>query len=234
MTSADRPMPDRPPGTVMPGIRSGAPHAPDPDPEEPEPVPPEPAPPQPVPPGPVPFDPDSPGAELPQVVLFDRDGTLVDSGPYCTDPEQVRPMPAARRALELLREAGVAVGVTTTQPGIAHGLIDEADAHAVNQRVEELLGPFSLWRMCPHAVTSGCDCRTPRPGMVLSAAAELGVPPARVVVIGDLGADMAAAAAAGATGVLVPTPGTRPAEVQAAPAVRPDLLAAVRLVLGVA
>jgi beta-phosphoglucomutase-like phosphatase (HAD superfamily) len=67
--------------------------------------------------------------------------------------------------------------------------------------------------------------------MVLDAAAELGVDPREVVVIGDIGADVEAAAAAGARGVLVPTPVTRPEEVAAAPVVAPDLRSAVELVL---
>ena len=68
--------------------------------------------------------------------------------------------------------------------------------------------------------------------MVLAAAAELGVPPRRVAVIGDIGADVGAAAAAGARSVLVPTPVTRRQEIVDAPVVRKDLMAAVRYVLG--
>jgi beta-phosphoglucomutase-like phosphatase (HAD superfamily) len=67
--------------------------------------------------------------------------------------------------------------------------------------------------------------------MVLAAAAALAVPAGRVVVIGDIGADVGAAHAAGARAVLVPTPVTRPEEVAAAPAVAADLLSAVRLAL---
>ncbi|MDT7709471.1 MAG: D-glycero-D-manno-heptose 1,7-bisphosphate phosphatase [Pseudonocardiales bacterium] len=68
--------------------------------------------------------------------------------------------------------------------------------------------------------------------MVLAAAAALDVPPERVTVIGDIGADVAAARAAGARSVLVPTPLTRSVEVRDAPVVRDDLLAAARHVLG--
>ena len=68
--------------------------------------------------------------------------------------------------------------------------------------------------------------------MVLAAAAALGVPPQRTTVIGDIGADVEAARAAGADAVLVPTPVTRPQEIADAPVVRDDLLAAVRHVLG--
>jgi D-glycero-D-manno-heptose 1,7-bisphosphate phosphatase len=168
----------------------------------------------------------------PAAVLFDRDGTLVVDVPYNADPEQVRPVATARAALDLLRGAGIPVGVVTNQSGIARGLIPPAAALAVNARVNALLGPFAVWCMCPHGPDDGCACRKPRPGMVLEAAERLGVDPRDVAVVGDIGADLAAAEAAGARSVLVPTPVTRAEEVRAAPVVRPDLLAAVRYLLG--
>jgi D-glycero-D-manno-heptose 1,7-bisphosphate phosphatase len=67
--------------------------------------------------------------------------------------------------------------------------------------------------------------------MVLAAGRRLGVAPERVAVIGDIGADVEAAVAAGAAALLVPTPVTRPEEVAAAPAVQPDLVTAVRHLL---
>jgi len=67
---------------------------------------------------------------------------------------------------------------------------------------------------------------------VLRAAAELGVDPGSCAVVGDIGADVGAAAAAGARGVLVPTPRTRPEEVRAAREVAGDLGRAVDLLLG--
>lgn len=169
--------------------------------------------------------------EIPGAVLFDRDGTLIVDVPYCADPRQVRPVPAAREALALLRAARVPVGVVTNQSGIGRGLFAAGAADAVNREVDRLLGPFDVWRVCPHRPDDGCGCRKPKPGMVLSAAAELGLAPQRVVVIGDIGADVEAAAAAGATGVLVPTPVTRPEEVRTAAIVRPDLTSAVRYLL---
>jgi phosphoglycolate phosphatase-like HAD superfamily hydrolase len=67
--------------------------------------------------------------------------------------------------------------------------------------------------------------------MVLAACAELGIDPARCVVVGDVAADTDAAAAAGAVGVLVPTPATRRSEVEAAVRVAEDLEQAVDGVL---
>jgi D-glycero-D-manno-heptose 1,7-bisphosphate phosphatase len=168
---------------------------------------------------------------VPEAVLFDRDGTLVVDVPYNGDPDLVRPVPGAGAALHLLRAAGIPVGVVSNQSGIARGLLTAAQVNAVNRRVEELLGPFAVWQVCPHGPGEGCPCRKPCPGMVLAAARELGVDPAATAVIGDIGADVGAAAAAGAAAVLVPTPETRPEEVTAAPVVRPDLVAAVRHLL---
>jgi len=168
----------------------------------------------------------------PEVVLFDRDGTLVVDVPYCDNPLLVRPMPTAAAALSLLRAAGVPVGVVTNQSGIGRGLISAAAAEAVNREVDRLLGPFPVFLTCPHAPDDGCSCRKPRPGMLLEAAERLGVRPDRMAFVGDIGSDVEAAEAAGAIPVLVPTPVTRPEEIRRAPVVRPTLLAAVEHLLG--
>ncbi|GAA4615559.1 hypothetical protein GCM10023195_68620 [Actinoallomurus liliacearum] len=147
-----------------------------------------------------------------RAVLFDRDGTLIHDVPYNKDPEKVEPVPGAKEALDLARRAGLRVGVVTNQSAIARGLATEAEVAAVNARVTELLGPFDTWRQCPHGTGDGCDCRKPAPGLVLQAAADLGVAPEECLVVGDIGGDVAAARAAGARGVLIPTPRTRPGE----------------------
>ena len=153
---------------------------------------------------------------LPDLVLFDRDGTLVRDFPYNGDPAWIRPMDGAREALDRLRARGVRVGVATNQSGVARGLITAEQVAACNARMAELLGPFDTVQVCPHGPDEGCACRKPAPGMVTAACAELGVDPGRCVVIGDVGADVEAAAAAAAVGILVPTPVTRRAEVAAA------------------
>jgi histidinol-phosphate phosphatase family protein len=167
----------------------------------------------------------------PSAVLLDRDGTLVEDVPYNGDPAAVRMMPGARAALDRLRAAGVRLAVVSNQSGIGRGLVSEADVRAVNARVEELLGPLGVWRVCPHAPDEPCWCRKPAPGLIIGAAAELGVAPGECVVIGDIGADMDAARAAGARAILVPTPRTRSEEVAAAPAVAGSIEHAVDLVL---
>jgi D-glycero-D-manno-heptose 1,7-bisphosphate phosphatase len=168
----------------------------------------------------------------PAAVLFDRDGTLVVDVPYCGDPRLVRPMPTARMALDRLRAARIPTGVATNQSGIGRGIITRTAAEAVNAEVDRLLGPFDVWRTCPHAPDDGCTCRKPLPGMLLDAAAALGVEPSRLAFVGDVGADVEAALAAGAVAVLVPTAVTRPEEIRAAPVVRRSLRDAVEYLLG--
>ncbi|WP_435864348.1 HAD-IIIA family hydrolase [Streptomyces sparsogenes] len=173
-----------------------------------------------------------PGATPPlAAVLFDRDGTLIEDVPYNGDPGRVRPMPGARAAVEAVRGRGLSLGVVSNQSGVARGLLTRERVVAVRRRVEELLGPFGVWAVCPHGPDDGCGCRKPAPGLVHAACAELGVDPARAAVVGDIGADLAAARAAGARGVLVPTSVTRPEEVAAAEESAPDLLTAVRRLL---
>jgi HAD superfamily hydrolase (TIGR01662 family) len=170
----------------------------------------------------------------PRAVLFDRDGTLVVDVPYNGDPGRVELMPGARAALDTLRAAGIAVGLVSNQSGVARGRLAPAQVDAVNARLAELAGPFDAVAWCPHGPEDGCDCRKPAPGLVLRAAAELGVAPEECAVVGDIGSDVQAARAAGARGVLVPTPVTRPEEIAAAPETAPDLLTAVHRLLEVA
>jgi histidinol-phosphate phosphatase family protein len=165
-------------------------------------------------------------------VLLDRDGTLVVDVPYNADPERVVPVPGARRALDRLRAAGVQLAVVTNQSGIGRGLMSAEDVAAVNERVEQLLGPLGPWLVCPHDPDARCACRKPRPGLVLQAASRLGVAPDDCAVVGDIASDLGAAAAAGARGVLVPNERTRPEEIAAAPEVAVDLDEAVDLLIG--
>ncbi|MFH8369888.1 D-glycero-alpha-D-manno-heptose-1,7-bisphosphate 7-phosphatase [Streptomyces sp. NPDC018031] len=168
---------------------------------------------------------------LPAAVLFDRDGTLVQDVPYNGDPRRVRPMPGARAALARLRRHDVPLGVVSNQSGVARGLLSYRQVEAVRHRVEDLLGPFDVWAVCPHGPGDACGCRKPAPGLIRAACRRLGVPPHRTVVIGDIGSDLAAAHAAGAAGILVPTPATLPAEVATADRTAHDLPTAVRDIL---
>ena len=169
--------------------------------------------------------------QRPAAVLFDRDGTLVHDVPYNGDPALVQPMPGARAALDRLRAAGIPTAVVSNQSGVARGILTRQQVDAVNAQVEAVLGPLGPFLVCEHGPEDGCGCRKPAPGMVDAAARALGVDPADCALIGDIGADVGAALAAGARPVLVPTAVTRQEEVDAAPEVAADLLSAVGLLL---
>jgi histidinol-phosphate phosphatase family protein len=169
---------------------------------------------------------------VPRAVLLDRDGTLVVDLPFNRDPERVEPMPGAAAALARLRAAGVATAVVSNQSGVALGRLTREDVDALNARIDALLGPLGPVFVCAHGPNDGCRCRKPAPGLLEAAARHLGVPLRDCVVVGDIGADIEAARAAGARAILVPTPVTRAEEIAAAPVVAHDLEHAVRLLLG--
>jgi histidinol-phosphate phosphatase family protein len=171
-------------------------------------------------------------AKRPEAVLLDRDGTLVVDVPYNAEPERVVPVAGARPALDRLRAAGIPLAVVTNQSGVGRGYVTREQLAAVNERIEELLGPFDWWAICTHRPDEACACRKPGPGLVAEAARALGADPGRCVVIGDIGSDVEAARAAGARAILVPNDKTRREEVAAASVVAPTLTDAVDLVLG--
>jgi len=143
-----------------------------------------------------------------EAVLFDRDGTLIEDVPYNGDPERVATKPGAAAAVDAARAQQLLTGVVTNQSGIGRGLLSPGEVEQVNRRVDALLGPFDVWAVCPHAPSDSCRCRKPAPGLVSDAAARLGIRTDRVVVVGDRLADLGAAHAAGAVGVLVPSEAT--------------------------
>jgi HAD superfamily hydrolase (TIGR01662 family) len=163
----------------------------------------------------------APVPAAPLAILVDRDDTLIEDVPYNDDPERVLPRPGVRAALQRARARGVRLAIVSNQSGIARGLQTPDGVAAVMARTDALLGPFDAIRWCPHGPDDRCACRKPAPGMLLDAAAALGVEPARCAMVGDIGADVEAARGAGMRAILVPTERTRPEEVAAAPEVAP-------------
>ncbi len=93
--------------------------------------------------------------------------------------------------------------MVSNQSGVGRKLITLEQVEAVNRRVDELLGPFAGWFVCPHAPDDDCDCRKPKPRLILDAAKAFGVRPAACVLIGDRESDVLAARNAGATPIRV-------------------------------
>lgn len=141
-----------------------------------------------------------------QAVLFDRDETLVVDVPFNGDPARVEPAPNARALLDRLRAAGLRLAVVSNQSGIGRGYITAEQVDAVNRRIDELLGPFDGFFVCPHAPQDACECRKPKPKLILDAARALGVDPACCYVVGDRDSDVEAARNAGAIPIKIAGP----------------------------
>jgi D-glycero-D-manno-heptose 1,7-bisphosphate phosphatase len=143
-----------------------------------------------------------------RVILLDRDGVINrDSTNFVKSVEEFVPLPGAIEAIARLSQAGYRLGVCTNQSGIGRGLLTEAEARRIHDHLLKLveagggtLGPIVY---CPHLPDAGCDCRKPKPGMLLRAMAELEADAADTTFVGDSMRDLLAARAAGCAAVLV-------------------------------
>jgi D-glycero-D-manno-heptose 1,7-bisphosphate phosphatase len=104
-----------------------------------------------------------------------------------------------------LRAAGLKLGVLTNQSGVGRDMITEEQMHAVNARVEELLGPFDGWFVCMHGPDDDCACRKPKPKLIFDAARAWNIDASAIVVVGDKESDVGAANNAGAQAIKVGT-----------------------------
>lgn len=142
--------------------------------------------------------------------FLDRDGTINESPPegdYLSDPERVRLLPGAVRAIATLNRLGIHTVVVTNQRGIGRGLMTEDDLRLVNGRLVELLAAegakVDAIFHCPH-LEGECDCRKPGSGMFLKAEAEVsGVRLAGAAMIGDSPLDILAGLRLDLTTVLI-------------------------------
>jgi D-glycero-D-manno-heptose 1,7-bisphosphate phosphatase len=148
--------------------------------------------------------------------FIDRDGTLTEEVGYVNHPARLRLLPRSAEAVRRLNAAGVAAVVVTNQAGIARGYFSEDVLHAVNEAlIRELRragATLDGLYVCPHHPSEGeppyrahCECRKPRPGLLLRAAGELGLDLARSTMVGDKASDLVPGRAVGAAAVLVLT-----------------------------
>lgn len=151
-----------------------------------------------------------------EAVFLDRDGTLIEEVNYLSAPEQVRLISGAAEAVRRVNEAGVLVVVVTNQAGVARGYFPEGRVAEVHAHLSALLAEggakIDAYYHCPHHPTEGvgpyrvaCACRKPEPGLLLTAARELGIDLSRSWMIGDKLCDARAGEAAGCRTVLVRT-----------------------------
>jgi D-glycero-D-manno-heptose 1,7-bisphosphate phosphatase len=141
-------------------------------------------------------------------VFVDRDGVLnraeVREGkPFAPQRvEHFKLLPGVAAAMRQLREAGYCLVVVTNQPDIGNGLVGEAIVAAIHQKLRARV-PVDDIRVCPHSQEAGCDCRKPKPGMLLAAASEHHIDLASSYIIGDRISDVIAGNAAGCYTIFV-------------------------------
>jgi D-glycero-D-manno-heptose 1,7-bisphosphate phosphatase len=149
-------------------------------------------------------------------VFLDRDGTIIREHGHFWEPRLIELVPRAADAIRRLKGAGFLIIVTTNQSAIARGIFDEHQFWIGQRRVEELLAEQGIKLdavyFCPHHPTEGdtpykqeCDCRKPKPGMILRAAREYGINLQRSFMVGDSPVDVGAGNAAGVRVVQVQT-----------------------------
>jgi len=149
-------------------------------------------------------------------VFIDRDGTLTEEVGYVNHPSRLRLLPRSAEAIRRLNAAGVPAVVVTNQAGIARGYFSEDVLHLVNgelrAQLERAGARLDGVYVCPHHPKEGeppyraaCDCRKPKPGLLLKAATDLDLDLAQSVMVGDKPSDLEVAPQVGARSVLVLT-----------------------------
>jgi D-glycero-D-manno-heptose 1,7-bisphosphate phosphatase len=147
-------------------------------------------------------------------VFLDRDGTLSHEVGYVNELSRFRLFPYSVAAVRALNKHGLLAVVATNQAGVARGYFPEAQIHEVHDslRAQMAEGGARLdgVYVCMHHPSVGeppyrqeCDCRKPKPGLLLRAAAELDIDLKRSYVVGDREGDLKLAWSVGARAVLV-------------------------------
>jgi D-glycero-D-manno-heptose 1,7-bisphosphate phosphatase len=145
-----------------------------------------------------------------KLVILDRDGVInVESDAFVKSADEWIPVTGSIDGIRILTEAGFTIAVASNQSGLGRGLFDKQALQQMHEKmsrlVEEAGGRIDRIVVCPHHPDDGCDCRKPKPGLLLQLAKHYRIPLAGVPVIGDSARDIEAAQAAGARPILVLT-----------------------------
>lgn len=153
-----------------------------------------------------------------RAVFLDRDGTINKYVGFLRSPEEMELLPGAAEAIKRINESGYLAIVVTNQPVIARGEVTVEQLDEIHNKLETLLGQEGAYLdaiyYCPHHPDKGfpgeipelkidCDCRKPKPGMLLKAAEDFNIDLSQSWMIGDDERDMEAGKAAGCQTVLV-------------------------------
>ena len=149
-------------------------------------------------------------------IFLDRDGTINEQMGYINHTCRFQLLPGAAEAIKKLNDADIPVVVISNQSGLARGYFPEELLVAVHEKMNRLLAETDAHvdgiYYCPHhpeakeeRFRAACNCRKPKPGLVLQASEEMKLDPKRSYVVGDRWSDIKTAANCGATSILVRT-----------------------------
>jgi D-glycero-D-manno-heptose 1,7-bisphosphate phosphatase len=149
-----------------------------------------------------------------KAVFLDKDGTLIPDIPYNVNPQLITLQADSVQGLKKLQTDGYLLIIISNQSGIARGIFNENKLHAVKAKLEELFIINGLilsgFYYCPHhpqgsvtAYAIDCDCRKPKPGMILQAAIDYDVDLAESWMMGDILNDVEAGNRAGCKTALI-------------------------------
>ena len=160
----------------------------------------------------------------PQKAIFlDRDGTINFYVGFLRDIHDFALLPGAAEAIKLINQSGYLCIVVTNQPVIARGEVTTSQLDEIHCKMETLLGQQGAYidsiYICPHHPDSGyageitelkiqCNCRKPKPGLLLRAAADFNISLEESWMIGDSWRDVEAGNAAGCRTVMLNGEGT--------------------------
>ncbi len=155
-----------------------------------------------------------------KAVFLDRDGTINKYLGFLSDINTFELLPGVAESIKKINESGYLAIVITNQPVVARGEITFEGLNEVHNKMERLLGQEGAYvdgiYFCPHHPDKGfegevpelkivCDCRKPKPGLILRAAEDFNIDLSQSYMVGDSDYDMKAGEAAGCMTVKIET-----------------------------
>lgn len=145
-----------------------------------------------------------------KLIVLDRDGVINhDSDDYIKSQEEWLPIDGSLEAIARLNHGGYTVVIASNQSGLSRGYFNIETLSLMHKKMQEMLakvgGQIDAIFYCPHAPNDACDCRKPKPGMLLEIGQRFNVPLKDVIFIGDSISDIKAASNASAKAMLVRT-----------------------------